>query len=345
MARRARGIQGAEEADARQQVHGFAATCVACPAMSSRASNVRRGISQCLRGMRTSSMRTSSRFRKWTGRTRRASCSPTTSSASPAAGMYRTRGLLSAMECRIGAGLTCAHSSTGDSLRRGAELILYPGEPRELRLLSVHLKSGCPTKPSPPRAMPAGDLARQVPALERWIDDQAAAKRPIRHPRRLQPRPAGGAASGAPGGKSLVGDRRRQRPTGRTFTTRPPGKPSVTACPGRDFGPTSTTSCCPVPWLCGTAGILLAGDLPPRRCPARQALGPLPRVGPPARGWLRDAVAGALRSGQRSAPRLDVIAGQTAGSNRFETLTIKLSWLRCSSDLGIMASDFSSRQK
>jgi endonuclease/exonuclease/phosphatase family metal-dependent hydrolase len=67
--------------------------------------------------------------------------------------------------------------STGDSLRRGAELILYPGETGELRLLSVHLKSGCPTKPLTAPSDACRDLARQVPALERWIDDQASAKR------------------------------------------------------------------------------------------------------------------------------------------------------------------------
>jgi endonuclease/exonuclease/phosphatase family metal-dependent hydrolase len=67
--------------------------------------------------------------------------------------------------------------SRGDSLRRGAELILFPGESREIRLLSIHLKSGCSD-----RALDGGDkacgvLARQVPALESWIDRQAGAQR------------------------------------------------------------------------------------------------------------------------------------------------------------------------
>jgi endonuclease/exonuclease/phosphatase family metal-dependent hydrolase len=69
--------------------------------------------------------------------------------------------------------------SSGDSLRRGAELILYPGERRELRFLSVHLKSGCPSKPLTASTEACRDLARQVPALERWIDDQASAGRPF----------------------------------------------------------------------------------------------------------------------------------------------------------------------
>jgi endonuclease/exonuclease/phosphatase family metal-dependent hydrolase len=67
--------------------------------------------------------------------------------------------------------------SSSDSLRRGAELILYPGEAGEVRLLSVHLKSGCPTKLLTAPADACRDLARQVPALERWIDDQASARR------------------------------------------------------------------------------------------------------------------------------------------------------------------------
>jgi endonuclease/exonuclease/phosphatase family metal-dependent hydrolase len=65
--------------------------------------------------------------------------------------------------------------SLGDSLRRGAELTLFPGERRELHLLSVHLKSGCSTKPlsAPDRA--CNELARQGPLLEGWIDAQARA--------------------------------------------------------------------------------------------------------------------------------------------------------------------------
>jgi endonuclease/exonuclease/phosphatase family metal-dependent hydrolase len=67
--------------------------------------------------------------------------------------------------------------SLGDSLRRGKELTLFPGEPRETRLLSVHLKSGCSSKPltAPDRA--CHDLARQAPLLEAWIDAQARAGR------------------------------------------------------------------------------------------------------------------------------------------------------------------------
>lgn len=69
--------------------------------------------------------------------------------------------------------------SLGDRLRRGAELVLYPGEPREIRLLSVHLKSGCARRTLDSPRDACGTLARQVPELERWIDAQAATGRPF----------------------------------------------------------------------------------------------------------------------------------------------------------------------
>lgn len=69
--------------------------------------------------------------------------------------------------------------SLGDSVRRGAGLVLYPGEPRELRLLSVHLKSGCGNRLLDDRRKECAAVARQVPVLEGWIDREAAAGRPF----------------------------------------------------------------------------------------------------------------------------------------------------------------------
>ena len=60
-----------------------------------------------------------------------------------------------------------------DDVRWGADLTLFPGTPRELRLLSVHLKSGCAWDPLTADRQPCGVLARQVPALEAWIDARA----------------------------------------------------------------------------------------------------------------------------------------------------------------------------
>jgi len=84
---------------------------------------------------------------------------------------------------RRGLPFTCASDLTAislnDDVRRGVELRLFPGTPRELRLLSVHLKSGC-SRDSLAATRPAcGELARQVPELERWIDTQAGEHKPF----------------------------------------------------------------------------------------------------------------------------------------------------------------------
>jgi endonuclease/exonuclease/phosphatase family metal-dependent hydrolase len=62
----------------------------------------------------------------------------------------------------------------GAGLRRGAELTLFPGEPRQMQLLSIHLKSGCPTQVLTNRREECRRLAEQVLVLERWIDARAA---------------------------------------------------------------------------------------------------------------------------------------------------------------------------
>jgi endonuclease/exonuclease/phosphatase family metal-dependent hydrolase len=64
--------------------------------------------------------------------------------------------------------------SLGDDVRRGVELRLFPGSERELRLLSVHLKSGCARDPLTASKPSCQELVRQVPFLEHWIDSQAA---------------------------------------------------------------------------------------------------------------------------------------------------------------------------
>jgi len=61
-----------------------------------------------------------------------------------------------------------------NDVRWGADLSLYPGEPREIRLLSVHLKSGCNRDPLTADSDNCRTLQRQVPVLESWIDARAA---------------------------------------------------------------------------------------------------------------------------------------------------------------------------
>jgi endonuclease/exonuclease/phosphatase family metal-dependent hydrolase len=67
--------------------------------------------------------------------------------------------------------------SLGGRVRSGAHLVLYPNDPRETHLLSVHLKSGCPRRPLDDTRRDCATLAKQVPLLEAWIDEQAAANR------------------------------------------------------------------------------------------------------------------------------------------------------------------------
>jgi endonuclease/exonuclease/phosphatase family metal-dependent hydrolase len=69
--------------------------------------------------------------------------------------------------------------SLNDDVRRGVEVRLYPETPREMRLLSVHLKSGCSRDPLDSTRPSCIQLAAQVPVLERWIDAQAAEHKPF----------------------------------------------------------------------------------------------------------------------------------------------------------------------
>jgi endonuclease/exonuclease/phosphatase family metal-dependent hydrolase len=69
--------------------------------------------------------------------------------------------------------------SMNDDVRRGVEARIFPGTPQEMRLLSVHLKSGCSRDPLDSARSGCAELARQVPALERWIDARAAERKPF----------------------------------------------------------------------------------------------------------------------------------------------------------------------
>lgn len=58
------------------------------------------------------------------------------------------------------------------STRAGADVTLYPGTAREVRLLAVHLKSGCFDGKLDRQFSPCQRLRQQVPVLERWVDER-----------------------------------------------------------------------------------------------------------------------------------------------------------------------------
>ena len=62
-----------------------------------------------------------------------------------------------------------------DYVRRGADLTLYPGTNRAIRLLAVHLKSACNADPLNEPRDACRRLQQQVPILEDWIDRRARA--------------------------------------------------------------------------------------------------------------------------------------------------------------------------
>ena len=123
--------------------------------------------------MRAGSMRTSLRFKRWVALPQRALCFTVTRFVlHPARGGELRICHRADLPHRCGSDL--ATLSLGDRLRRGAEVVLFPGESREVTLLSVHLKSGCSTALLDAREKACADLARQIPALESWIDARAS---------------------------------------------------------------------------------------------------------------------------------------------------------------------------
>ena len=89
----------------------------------------------------------------------------------------------------------------GDDVRRGVELELFPGTPRSMHLLSVHLKSGCARDALDSTRTSCVELKRQMPFLEGWIDTQAAGHKAFAvlgdFNRDLQHEPAGTTVWGA----------------------------------------------------------------------------------------------------------------------------------------------------
>jgi len=56
--------------------------------------------------------------------------------------------------------------------RAGSDISLWPGTPHEVRLLAVHLKSGCFTGKLDRSFAPCARLRQQVPVVEAWVDQR-----------------------------------------------------------------------------------------------------------------------------------------------------------------------------
>ena len=69
--------------------------------------------------------------------------------------------------------------NTSGGLRHGVDIEISVGE-RTVRLLSIHLKSFCFEGPiKSPTTSDCVSLAKQIPELERWIDDRAVQETPF----------------------------------------------------------------------------------------------------------------------------------------------------------------------
>ncbi|MEO8063921.1 MAG: HAD family acid phosphatase [Pseudomonadota bacterium] len=67
--------------------------------------------------------------------------------------------------------------SLGNAVRRGVVVTFFPGTANEFRLMSVHLKSGCPAGPLTAPGRNCDLLSKQVAPLEAWIETEARAGR------------------------------------------------------------------------------------------------------------------------------------------------------------------------
>jgi endonuclease/exonuclease/phosphatase family metal-dependent hydrolase len=63
--------------------------------------------------------------------------------------------------------------SVNNAVRRGVVATFFPGTANEFRLMSVHLKSGCPAGPLTAPGRNCDLLTKQVAPLEAWIEGEA----------------------------------------------------------------------------------------------------------------------------------------------------------------------------
>jgi len=65
--------------------------------------------------------------------------------------------------------------SLGNAVRNGVVVTFFPGTVNEFRLMSVHLKSGCPAGPLTAEGRNCALLSKQVEPLKAWIESEARA--------------------------------------------------------------------------------------------------------------------------------------------------------------------------
>jgi endonuclease/exonuclease/phosphatase family metal-dependent hydrolase len=65
--------------------------------------------------------------------------------------------------------------SIDNAVRRGVVATFFPGTANEFRLMSVHLKSGCPAGPLTAEGRNCALLSQQVAPLKAWIEGEARA--------------------------------------------------------------------------------------------------------------------------------------------------------------------------
>ena len=70
--------------------------------------------------------------------------------------------------------------SIDNAVRRGVVATFFPGTSQEFRLMSVHLKSGCPAGPLTAEGRNCDLLSRQIAPLEAWIDERGARRHAVR---------------------------------------------------------------------------------------------------------------------------------------------------------------------
>ena len=76
--------------------------------------------------------------------------------------------------------------SLDNAVRRGVVATFFPGTANEFRLMSVHLKSGCPAGPLTAEGRNCELLSRQVAPLKAWIEARGARRPPLRRAGRFQ---------------------------------------------------------------------------------------------------------------------------------------------------------------